>query len=189
MLHSTKKVQITYLGEEAKGEVNIDEAFPELFLNKEELIWLPVTMVWQEQNYWIWVLSYSRGTRQKSFCLTSIVRKIFIFCTCLSRDLFYPIQMHTVFSDCPQPSPTGSAHLLVAISLFWVLFLNNNKKKIGLHFPKQSQLTTRSVTTLAGCKSGLLPSYLITPFSVEVCRVEKAYLPEQHHPAELQAAV
>jgi len=45
MLHSTKKVQITYLGEEAKGEVNIDEAFPELFLNKEELIWLPVTMV------------------------------------------------------------------------------------------------------------------------------------------------
>ena len=169
--------------------MNIDQAFLELFLNKEELIWLPVTMVWQEWNYWIWVLSYTRGTWQKSFWLTSTVLELFIFCTCLSRHQFYSIQNHAVFSDCPQPSPIGSAHLLVGISLFWLLFLN--KKKSPCIFPSShnAQIGQLPMVTLAGFKSGLLPSYLITPFHVKVHRVEKVYLPEQHQSAGLRAAI
>lgn len=111
-----------------KKQKGIVQAFPQLFLNKEELIWLPVTMVWQELNCWIWVLSYPRGTRQKSSWLTSTVLELFIFCMGLSRYQFYSIQMHALFSDCPQPSPIGSAHLLlVGISLFWLLFLSKKK--------------------------------------------------------------
>lgn len=68
-----------------KKEVNIDQAFLELFLNKAEFIWLPVKMVWQERNYWIWVVSYPRGAQQKSSWLISTVLELIIFCICLSK--------------------------------------------------------------------------------------------------------
>lgn len=147
--------------------MNIDQAFPELFLNKEELIWLPVTMIWQERYYWIWVLSYPRGTQQKSSWLTSTVLELLIFCTCLSTCQFYSIQMHAVFSDCPQPSPIGWAHLLLSISLIWLLFLKKKKKKTKANqqtacaFPSSynAQTDQLPVVTLARFKSSLLPFY------------------------------